>query len=213
MGTDSICGHGTTASRIFDEHTPDQPYRHYGRSKWMAERYLLEKTAEGKIDGTSLRGFWFFGPSGPLGQQNFLEMMRWRRQLVFGRGKNFRSISHVDNTIAAFFAAEPVRATFGKWYWIGDVKPDYTVDEIYSLLCAGCGHPYRPLYIPGAVCSLMRILDSLIGRVGRLNPTIHRIGKFSFDIAGRIDAAQRDFGYTPVISLKDYAAQAYAGES
>jgi hypothetical protein len=44
-----------------------------------------------------------------------------------------------------------------------------------------------------------------------MHPTIHGIGKFSFDIAGRIDAAQRDFGYVPVISLKDYAAQAYEG--
>jgi nucleoside-diphosphate-sugar epimerase len=175
----------------------------------MAERYVLDKTAEGLIDGTSLRGFWFFGPYGPPRQQGFLEMMRWPRQLVFGNGRNYRSISHVDNIISAFFAAENVPATFGKWYWIGDVKPDYTVDEIYALLCAGCGRPYRPIHIPRGVCALARAMDTVLGKFGRLHATLHGIGKFSFDIAGRIDAAQRDFGYAPMISLKEYAARAY----
>jgi nucleoside-diphosphate-sugar epimerase len=209
MGTDSICGHGTGAQRIFDEHTPDRPYRHYGRSKWLAEKYILEQTAAGPIDGTSLRGFWFFGPFDPPRQRNFLKMMRWRRQLVFGNGRNLRSISHVDNTIAAFRVAERVPATYGKWYWIGDSKPDYTVDQIYEKLCAGCGHPYRPIYVPGLVCGLMRAVDYFMGKMGILHPTIHSIGKFSFDIAGQIDAAQRDFGYQPVTSFDEYAAKAY----
>ena len=131
--------------------------------------------------------------------------MRQKRQIVFGTGKNFRSISHVDNTVAAFLAAENSPKTFGKWYWIGDPKPDYTVDEVYSRLCDAVGTQYRPIYIPRASCSLMRFADAILGRCGRLQPTIHGIGKFDFDIAGRIDAAQRDFGYKPVVSLKEQA--------
>jgi hypothetical protein len=57
MGTDSICGRGTRSKRVFDEHTPASPYRHYGRSKFMGENYLMQRTKEGSIDGTSLRGF------------------------------------------------------------------------------------------------------------------------------------------------------------
>jgi dihydroflavonol-4-reductase len=207
MGTDSICGQGNSTQRIFTAQTPDNPYRHYGQSKWRAERYILEKSAQGKIDGTSLRGFWFFGPYAPPRQQDFLAMMGWRRQLVFGNGKNYRSISLVDNTIAAFLKAETEPATYGKWYWIGDAKPDYTVDEIYQTLCHGLGHPYRPLYIPSVVCALMRGIDAILGQFGRLHPTIHGIGKFDFDIAGEISAAQRDFGYEPMTSLAEYARE------
>ncbi len=205
MGTDSICGRGTVQQRLFTAATPDNPYRHYGQSKWRAERYILEKTAVGAIDGTSLRGFWFFGPYAPPRQQDFLDMMGWSRQLVFGNGKNYRSISLVDNTIAAFLQAETEPATYGKWYWIGDAKPDYTVDEIYQTLCDGLGHTYRPLYIPSPVCGLMRGIDAVMGKFGRLHPTIHGIGKFDFDIAGDVSAAQRDFGYAPVTSLAEYA--------
>ncbi|WP_204103741.1 MULTISPECIES: NAD-dependent epimerase/dehydratase family protein [Spirulina sp. CCY15215] len=205
MGTDSICGQGTPKQRLFNEHTPDNPYRHYGRSKWKAERYILEKSIAGEIDGTSLRGFWFFGPYAPPRQQKFFNLMRGQYQPVFGHGKNYRSISHVDNVVSAFLAAEKLPATYSKWYWIGDRKADYTVDEIYGLLCAGFGNTYRPIYIPTLVCSSMRVIDAVMGKLGRLHPTIHGIGKFSFDIAGEIDAAQRDFGYTPMISLEEYA--------
>ncbi len=74
MSTDSICGHGTPEKRVFDEHTPANPYRHYGRSKRLAEEYVLEKTRAGQLDGTSLRGFWFFGPYAPARQLNFVQM-------------------------------------------------------------------------------------------------------------------------------------------
>lgn len=207
MSTDSVCGHGTSEKRLFDENTPPNPYRHYGTSKYLAEKYLFEHTAAGRIDGTALRGFWFFGPYAPARQNKFLRMMRQPRQIVFGNGKNYRSISHVDNTISAFLKVENAPQTIGKWYWIGDRKEDYTVDDIYRILCEANGNRYRPIYIPGVVCSLMRVVDSLMGKAGILDPTIHGIGKFDFDIAGSIVAAQRDFDYQPVTSLTDYAKQ------
>ena len=51
----------------------------------------------------------------------------------------------------------------------------------------------------------MRGIDFLMGKAGRLNPTIHGIGKFNFDIAGSTEAARRDFGYEPITSLAEYA--------
>jgi dihydroflavonol-4-reductase len=205
MSTDSVCGHGTPEKRLFDEHTPPAPYRHYGASKYLAEKYVLEQTAAGQIDGTVLRGFWFFGPFAPERQMSFLAMMKKSRQIVFGNGRNLRSISHVDNTIGAFLKIENVLSTIGKWYWVGDAKCDYTVDDIYRIFCEANHHPYRPVYIPGFVCSAMRAVDFLMGKAGRLHPTIHGIGKFDFDIAGSTEAAQRDFGYEPVTSLAEYA--------
>lgn len=120
MSTDSTCGHGTPEKRVFDEHTMPRPYRDYGISKWMAEEYLLARAAEGHLDVTILRGFWFFGPSAPPRQVGFVKMFGWPRQIVFGNGKNLRSITHVDNVVDAFFKAENNAATYRKWYWVGD---------------------------------------------------------------------------------------------
>ncbi len=103
MGTDSICGHGSKKEPVFREDQKAAPYKNYGLSKYKAEKYILDKTSEGKIYGTSLRGFWFFGPFAPARQMNFVNMFSWPRQIVFGDGKNLRSISHIDNVISSFF--------------------------------------------------------------------------------------------------------------
>ncbi len=202
MGTDSICGYGRS-KRIFDEHEPARPYKNYGKSKYAGEKYILDKTTEGLVDGTSLRGFWFFGPFMPERNLNFFKMFYWKRQLVFGNGKNFRSISHVDNIIQAFIKAEKNKNTFGKWYWIGDKKANHTVDEIYMHIADGFAVKYKPIYIPKLVCELLNILDSAIGITGRLNATVHAAGKFHKDIAGEITAAERDFDYRPDVGFEE----------
>ncbi len=201
MSTDSVCGFGRT-KRIFSDDEISHPYKHYGKSKFLAEEYLFKKTAEGLIDGTSLRGFWFFGPFMSKRNINFLKMFFWKRQIVFGNGKNFRSISHVDNVVQAFVKAEKRTETVGKWYWIGDKKADYTVNEIYKNLADGLGVVFKPLYIPTWICNLLGNLDSFVNKFGYLNPTLHAAGKFHQDIAGEIVAAERDFDYKPTVGFE-----------
>jgi len=207
MSTDSTCGHGTDAQPVFDENTEATPYKNYGKSKYLAEKYILDKTKEGKIDGTSLRGFWFFGPFAPARQLTFVNMFHWPRQIVFGNGKNLRSISHTDNTIEAFFQAEKNPATFGNWYWIGNDQPHPNVDGIYTAIANALGVPYKPFYIPKIMCRGFEVFDDILGKFNYLHPTIHAAGKFDYDIAGNIDKAKRDFGYEPKVTLEDAAKE------
>ena len=202
MSTDSTCGY-SAKGKIFDEHTPPTPYKNYGRSKYMAEKYLIDKTAEGLIEGTSLRGFWFFGPFMPARNLGFFKMFYWKRQVIFGNGKNLRSISHVDNIIQAFIKAEKKSETIGKWYWIGNKKPVLTVNGIYETLAAGLNVPYKPLHVPNIMCELFSIFDSFISIFGKLNATIHAAGKFHKNIAGEITAAERDFNYDPQVGFEE----------
>jgi dihydroflavonol-4-reductase len=207
MSTDSTCGHGTNDKPIFDEHTSATPYKNYGKSKFLAEQYILDKTKEGKIDGTSLRGFWFFGPFAPARQLTFVNMFHWPRQIVFGNGKNLRSISHTDNIIEAFFQVEKNKNTFGHWYWIGNDAPHPTVDTIYTSIANALGVKYKPMYIPKFLCRCFELFDTFLGKFNYLHPTIHAAGKFDYDIAGDIDKAKRDFNYQPKISLQDAAKE------
>jgi dihydroflavonol-4-reductase len=207
MSTDSTCGYGTKEKPVFDEFTEATPYKNYGRSKYLAEKYLLDKTKEGKIDGTSLRGFWFFGPFAPTRQLTFVNMFYWPRQIVFGDGKNIRSISHTDNIIEAFFQVENNPTTFGQWYWIGNDRPHPTVDDIYSAIATELKVPYKPLYIPKFMCRCFEALDTFLGNFNYLHPTIHAAGKFDYDIAGDIDKAKRDFNYDPKVTLQDAAKE------
>lgn len=207
MSTDSTCGHGTKDKRIFDENTIATPYKNYGKSKYLAEKYILDKTKEGKIDGTSLRGFWFFGPFAPARQLTFVNMFHWPRQLVFGNGKNLRSISHTDNIIEAFLQVEKNPATYGNWYWIGNDQPHPTVDTIYTAIAHALNVKYKPFYIPKFMCRCFELFDSFLGKFNYLHPTIHAAGKFDYDIAGNIDKAKQDFGYQPKVTLEDAAKE------
>ncbi len=207
MSTDSTCGYGTKDKPVFDENTEASPYKNYGNSKYLAEKYILDKTKEGKIDGTSLRGFWFFGPFAPARQLTFVNIFYWPRQIVFGNGKNLRSISHTDNIIEAFFKVENNSATFGNWYWIGNDQPHPTVDDIYTSIANALGVKYKPFYIPKLFCRCFELLDTFLGKFNYLHPTIHAAGKFDYDIAGNIDKAKRDFGYIPKVTLQDAAKE------
>jgi dihydroflavonol-4-reductase len=207
MGTDSICGYGTKTQPVFTGDQPAKPYKNYGRSKYLAEKYILDKTNEGLIDGTSLRGFWFFGPFAPTRQMNFVNMFRWPRQIVFGDGKNFRSISHIDNIIQAFFKAERSANTYGKWYWIGNDEPHITVDTIYATIANVFGVQYKPLYIPKILCRCLEIFDIMLGKMNYINSTIQAAGKFDYHICGTIENAKKDFGYEARVTLQDAARE------
>ena len=203
ISTDSTCGHGTPEQRVFDEHTPARPYRDYGLSKRQAEMHLLAAAAEGHLDVTILRGFWFFGPYAPARQLGFVRMFSWPRQIVFGNGRNLRSISHVDNVVGAFLKAEKNTATYGQSYWIGDREGGRPVDAIYQTVADTLGRPFRPFHVPVFICRLLNLVDLVLSKLGRIQATIYSAGKFHFDIAGRSDAATRDFGYEPQATLED----------
>jgi dihydroflavonol-4-reductase len=202
MSTDSVCGF-SRGKKFFSSNEPPRPYKNYGRSKYLAEKYILDKTAEGLIDGSSLRGFWFFGPFMPERNMSFFRMFHWKRQIVFGNGKNNRSISHVDNIVQAFSKAEKRKETIGKWYWIGNKTENYSVDRIYREVAEGLGRPYSPFYIPPFICELFSIFDTIISWTGRINATIHAAGKFHKNIAGDVTEAEKDFGYDPKVGFTE----------
>ncbi len=200
MSSDSICGF-TRRGKIFSDNEASRPYKDYGKSKYLGEEYLFDKSRKGLIEATSLRGFWFFGPGMPERNIRFLQMFSWPRQVVFGTGKNIRSISHIDDITQAFIKAEKQRSTIGKWYWIGSEKDGYTVDEIYMNIADALGKAYKPFYIPSLVCELISLLDTFLGFFGKVNSFIHAAGKFHRNIAGSSGAAARDFNYKPTVEF------------
>ena len=87
----------------------------------------------------------------------------------------------------------------------------YSVDQIYTAIAGAMNVRYRPFHIPLLLCGCINLVDRIMGRCGRLHPTIHAAGKFYFDIAGDATAAQRDFGFDAQMQLED-AAREFACE-
>lgn len=198
MSTDSTVGFSRDG-KLFDHSTPDSPYKAYGKSKWKAEQYLRTLHAEGRLDLTIIRGFWFFGPHAPARNQGFVKMFEWPLQIMFGNGKNLRSISHLDDIIQAFTKAEHKSATYGQTYWLPSLGKAQSTLQIYRMISEGLGRKLNLIYLPNFACECFALLDAILTRLGIMNQTIHAIGKFHKSIAGTADAARHDFGFEQLV--------------
>jgi nucleoside-diphosphate-sugar epimerase len=203
MSTDSTCGYSPEGT-VFSATEAPNPYKTYGKSKYAGEQYITQLTAEGKLDATTFRGFWFFGPNIPMRNLAFFQAFTWPFVPVFGNGRNLRSISHCDDMLNAFVKAEHAPATYGKWYWLPAFVQAQTVDQIYSMVAKGLQSKAMLLHIPNFICNICDSVDSyLTNKKQILNPTIHAAGKFhktiATDAAG-IAPAKADFGWEPKVT-------------
>ena len=66
---------------------------------------------------------------------------------------------------------------------------------------------FNPIHIPTFMCVIANWVDNFLRLFGKLHPIIHPVGKSYFDIAGKIDAAKRDFNYKPKISMQAAAEE------
>jgi len=194
---------GTNKSRtiLFKEDDPYRPYKHYGKSKMLAEQYVNKMVKQDKIDTVILRPCWFYGPNQPLRQTTFFKMIKKGNPLVFGDGKNLRSMTYIDNSVQALILAATKTCASGQTYWIADKKP-YSTIEIYETIADLLNVELKPRYIPKFVSTMFELLDNLLQALGLYVKEVHVAGEMDKDIACNIEKAEKELGYKPEVSLK-----------
>jgi len=98
------------------------PYDHYGRAKVEAEKSVAQAHTAGKIQATTLRPGWMYGPRDQNSYGKLADMMRWGLGIKVGKG---------ENQIALVYAGNVARAI---WAALVKPSPDYRV-----YLCANDG--------------------------------------------------------------------------
>lgn len=114
-----------------DEKFPPDPFSHYGKSKWQAEKVLHEwqqKDPENK-SLTIIRSTVAFGENNQGNVHNLLRQIASGKFLMIGRGENRKSMAYVGN-VAAFikFCLETKKPGFQVLNYID--KPDLTMNEL-----------------------------------------------------------------------------------
>jgi GlcNAc-P-P-Und epimerase len=149
-----------------DEQFPPDPFSHYGKSKWQAEKMLREWQQKDPADKslTIIRSTVAFGENNQGNVHNLLRQIASGRFLMIGRGENIKSMAYVGN-VAAFikFCLETIRPGFRIFNYTD--KPDLTTNEL----------------VLQAEESLNRKLPSL-----RLPYWLGLLGGFGFDLLIRI---------------------------
>ena len=116
-----------------DENHPEDPFNHYGKSKWEAEQVIKEwydKDPKGKSI-TIIRPTVIFGEQNRGNVYNLLKQIASGKFLMIGKGQNRKSMAYVGNVVAFIkHRLELVEEGYHVFNYVD--KPDLTMT---SLLC------------------------------------------------------------------------------
>ncbi len=202
ISSNSPAGVNKKRSLLLHEDDTPNPYKHYGKSKLEAERLALDFHKRGDIEVVILRPCWFYGPGQPARQTRFFQMIKKGNPLIFGDGKNLRSMSYLDNTIQGLLLAESSEKAPGNIYWIADEKP-YTTLEIYETIADLLQVNLKPRFLPRFVSWGCEQVDDILQSIGLYSTDFHVAGEMVYDIACSIKKAQDELGYNPIIDLQE----------
>ncbi len=190
--------------RAMKESDPPKPYMAYGKSKLQAEEHVHRFVKEGKLEAVIIRPCWFYGPGNgqPERQLRFFRMIQKGNPIMFGNGKNLRSMSYLDNTIQGLLLAEKTPQANGQIYWIADAK-GYETMEIYQTIAKIFGTTLKPRKVPGLASFICRIIDHIQQALGIYITEFHVAGEMDRDIACDVSKARTELGYNPEVDLEE----------
>jgi nucleoside-diphosphate-sugar epimerase len=201
VSSNSPAGINISRDILLTEKNPYNPYKHYGKSKMMAEQIVQKAFGEGKIETVIVRPYWFYGEGQPKRQTEFFAMIKKGRPPLFGDGHNLRSMSYIDNAAAGLILAATSKRAMGKTYYIADEKP-YEAIEIYRTIAALLKvKELKFIKIPQAACRLFELADDLLQSAGIYSSRIHVAGEMNKNIACSIEKARVELGYNPKVGL------------
>lgn len=211
--------HTSSPSVIFDglDHVdadeslpyPAKFLSHYPHSKALAEQAVIAANGP-ELATCALRPHLIWGPRDTQLVPRLIQRAQSGRLRLVGDGTNVISMAYVENVAAAHVQAakvlEPGSAVAGQVYFVNEPQSVNCGEWINTLLgCAGLPQVEKRIskqaaHRVGAVCEGVWSLLRLRGE-----PPMTRFlaGQLASSHSYRIDKANRDFGYTPQVSVEE----------
>lgn len=187
---------------------PDDHQAYYPKTKCMAEREVLKANST-ELATVALRPHLIWGPGDNHLAPRLVSKARAGRLKFVGDGKNLVDTVYIDNAAEAhILAAEHLAAgspVAGKAYFItnGDPRP---ISEITNLIIGAAGLPPVTATISPKIAWLVGLICEKVFKIFHIKgePPITRwvAGELSTAHWFKIDAARRDFGFEPKISIE-----------
>ena len=183
-----------------NESTRPLPISDYGRSKLAAESVLQEWTSQNESNRALV-----MRPTVTFGRNNFANMFSLIRQiesgkyLQIGKCENVKSLSYVENLIAAtlFAWGRKERAAWEVYNYVE--KPDLTSKQIAETIYSALGRPAPRFVLPYLLARLMVFPLDLFSQITGKNFSVSgaRIRKFSRDVTQFEASAIQEIGFRP----------------
>jgi nucleoside-diphosphate-sugar epimerase len=194
-----------TLDRPFEPSDPPAPSDAYGKSKWAAEKVLVEAAAGGALDHVVVRAPLIYG-AGVRG--NLLALLRLADSslpLPFGAIANRRSFLHVDDLARLLLACAAAPQAGGRVYLAAHRHPIST-PRLLSLMRERLERPTRLVRVPP---SLLEAAAALAGQGAKMR-------RLTRSLEVDPTRAERELQWSAQISVEsalDDMVNAYRAES
>tara|TARA_B110000027_G_scaffold61624_1_gene66202 strand:- start:8562 stop:9611 length:1050 start_codon:yes stop_codon:yes gene_type:complete len=206
MSSNSPIGCNKDKFSPFNEESKYNPYMHYGKSKMMMEKYLIEKINKG-VDITIIRSPWFYGDNMPKRQLIFYKMIQNGYVPVIGNGENLRSKAHIKNIIQGLLKTTFYEISKGKIYWIADEKPysyNFIIDTTRKIMKEKFDLKTKKanIKLPFFFGQIAQLCDYVLQYLSFYNQKIHVLSELNKNIYCSIETAKKEIDFKPKINFE-----------
>ena len=188
-----------------DENHPADPFNHYGKSKWQAEKILREwhqKDPEYR-SLTIIRPTVIFGERNRGNVYNLLKQIASGKFLMVGKGKNKKSMAYVGNVVEFIkYNLQNIKPGYQVFNYID--KPDFNMNELLAQVEKSLNKHIPSIHFPywlGMIGGYgFDILSKVIGK--KFSVSSVRVKKFC--ATTQFDAIKaHSIGFKPPFSLEE----------
>jgi nucleoside-diphosphate-sugar epimerase len=200
----NAAGGRSTATQLKCESDPDAPLSAYGKSKWQAERLVLECGAP--MEPVVLRPCMFYGLPVPDRHLDFFRRIETSWVPLLGDDVA-RSMVHVKNLTQACSLALRKAEAVNQVFYVADSSV-YSVREYIDCIANLLNVQAKYVRLPGLISSVAFGLDRALIYCGIYHQSLHLVGEANWPVGVSIEKAIKLLDYKPVWTLKQGMAEA-----
>lgn len=187
---------------ILNEDIIPNPTTPYGQTKLIAEKLVAEYGSEYSFKTTSIRLPLVYGPGNKGNIYKMIEAIERGRFIMIGRGENMRSMVYVGNVVDAALAVVEKQQTNNEVYIVTD-KINYTVKELYEVICNGLGKKPLSFYIPISIANGLAKIGDIGGHIIKkpLSFNSEVLRKLTSSLTFSSQKIQDEIGFEPKYNL------------
>ncbi len=196
--------YGKDADFHGDELSQCKPVSVYAKSKYQAEKLVLNAYKNGGPEGIVLRFPVVYGPLDNGNVAHLIRTIKKKQFVYFGSTLNLRGMISSENAAEAAYLAATKPKAANQIYCVTD-GVDYTMKYLVETICKGLDTSWRPIQIPSVLGKSMGIIGDILERLLHRPMPINsdRVRKLSRPLTFSCSKIQKELGYQPVKSLQD----------
>lgn len=200
VSSNAAAGRSEGREHTLREADGEKPLSHYGRSKYLAEKWLFD--TPGAMERVALRPCMFYGPPVPPRHVEVYRRIMHGRMPLVGGGGYARSCVYIDNLVDCVRLALTKSKAAGQVYYVADREP-YTTRQVVEAMAHALEVEPRFLKLPGFVADLAFQADTLLSMFGVYHQTAHLVGEANWNVGVSIEKARVELGYDPKVAIDD----------